>query len=337
MVFNTDDDDDDLKTITAIAHSLDTLLDTVEILPGTVEQWQSNSTTPDPFLLVNKNLGLPQELLHKLYPCALSLFKRARSSVSVNLSSPEAISLLQASSIILLTNPAHQSALNQRKRLIVLEYWSAEQELGFSKLLLSSSRVASKQSIIWDHRRWLFDFQYIVGQNRQGSIPATILQSELETILQSCGLYPRNYYAWAHWEFCMDHCLEACTDPSPTTIEYPSVIATAFNLLLRWMEHHLSDCTAVHHLCRLVERVHTLERIHGQSGQLSHLTFRRLSEQAVSLLSRYTDHETLWMYLRFVWALCGDQVLRQELDDSIASLPKSLYHDKFIDWCSMQH
>ncbi|KAJ3800268.1 hypothetical protein GGU11DRAFT_773802 [Lentinula aff. detonsa] len=324
--------DDDLKIITAITDALNSSLDTAEVLPGTIEQWQTNPAVP--FLLVEKHLGLPQKLLYKIYPCALSLLKRFRSSSLMDPSSREANALLEASSIILFTNPAHQSALNQRKRLILAGCWSVKQELSFSKLLLSSSRVASKQSILWDHRRWLFEFEYINGRNRPGLIPTTMLQNEVELILQSCESYPRNYYAWAHWEFCMDGCREACTSSRTEQLDYFRVVIFAFGQLLRWMEYHISDHTAAHHLCRLVSRFHALETVQGQLSDIN-FTFSRLSEQAVSLLTRYADHEALWMYLRAIWTASEDRVLREKLEISVTSLPPCQYHDKLVSWCTL--
>lgn len=309
--------------MSAIFHSLFLRLKasraSVEIIPGSIEQWQTDSAVP--FLFIDGNLGLPQKLLYRLYPRALENFKRSRLS-SPCFSSPK--SVLEASSVILLTNPAHQTALHERKRLILAGHLSVEKELEFSSLLLSSSRDASKQSIIWDHRRWLFQSGY-----SSAKIPASLLQKEFNIILQSTGVYSRNYYAWAHWDWCAETLYTLCTPQNEG--DYLSVVADAFLRLLQWMEHHLSDYTAAFHLCNLVHRFHRLECIKQLPVEM---TFERLSDQANSLVTRYPHHEALWMYLRAVWAVGEDQGLRDKMDIYIASLPACSFREQCISWCN---
>ncbi|KAJ3936767.1 MAG: hypothetical protein NXY57DRAFT_930965 [Lentinula lateritia] len=320
----------EMKTITAITDALKTSLSTVEVLPGTIDQWQTDLAIP--FLLVDGHLGLPQKLLYKLLPCALSLLKQFRlSSSRSSPSSQETASLLEASSIILLANPAHQTALNQRKRLILAAHWSVKQELDFSTLLLSSSREASKQSILWDHRRWLFQTEYIHNRDHPRLIPAPLLEKELGVILRGCESYPRNYYAWAHWEYCLDKLYEGCAKDEG---DYFPIVTRASNQLLRWMEHHLSDYSAAHHLCRLVHRFYGLTKTHEEMSDVD-LSFDQLSKQAISLLSRYADHEALWMYLRASWAVGGDHFHRENLKASIDALPTCKYREQCISWCNL--
>ncbi|KAF9073578.1 hypothetical protein BDP27DRAFT_1260127 [Rhodocollybia butyracea] len=304
--------------ITAITEILNSSPHSVEILPGSVEQWQTGST---PFLFVDSNLGIPQKLLYQLYPHALKLFKNLRLSASPS----SYTSLLEASSIILLTNPAHQTALHERKRLALSGHWSVEQELDFTALLLASGRDASKQSIVWDHRRYLLQtgFSTLPGSDLK-PIPPEILRKELDLILRSCESYPRNYYGWSHWDLCMEilHTYSMAKD------EYYPVIIEAFTWLLQWIEQHLSDYSAVHHICRLVHRFHGMDRLRD----VRNLSFTGISEQAVSLVSKYPDHEALWMYLRIVWTI-GDDRLRDSLEASITHLPDCKYRERCVSWC----
>ncbi|KAE9408747.1 hypothetical protein BT96DRAFT_913868 [Gymnopus androsaceus JB14] len=314
---------DDLEIISAITEILNSSPSSVEILPGSVEQWQTDPAAP--FLFTDGHLGVPQKLLYRLYPCALDIFRKSRLSNSSS-SSPK--SLLEASSIILLANPAHQTALHERKRLVLAAHLSVEKELDFTTLLLSSSRDASKQSIIWDHRRWLFqtgtlkmppilyDQRYQRPCSRKNSVSFYKVPS----------VYSRNYYAWAHWDWCCETLYTLRTPQNED--EYLPVVAEAFLHLLQWMEHHLSDYTAAFHLCNLVRRFHKLEYI--QQLPDVEMTFERLFEQAVSLVARYPDHEALWMYLRAVWTIGG---LGDNLN-SIASLPACKYREQCISWCN---
>ncbi|KIK69056.1 hypothetical protein GYMLUDRAFT_634285 [Collybiopsis luxurians FD-317 M1] len=287
----------------------------LEILPGAVEHWQTDAAVP--FLFIDRNLGIPQKLLYRLYPLALVVFKQSRLSSSLNLY-PK--SLLDATSIILLANPAHQTALNERKGLVITGHLLPEQELDFASLLLFSSKEASKQSIIWDHRRWLFEKQALVS--------AALLQRELGIVLRSCESYPRNYYAWAHWDFCLETLYNGCIGDDEA--DYLPVITSAFVQLLQWVEHHLSDYSAAYHLCRFVQRFQDLKSI--QDLAEVDITLACLLEHAVSLVTRYPDHEALWMYLRAVWSAGEDGSFREKMEALVASLPECKYREQCISW-----
>ncbi|KAF5383412.1 hypothetical protein D9757_006124 [Collybiopsis confluens] len=291
--------DDELEVISAIARILSSSPASVEILPGAIEQWQTDPT--DPFLFHDRNLGIPQTLLYRLYIVALTKFRRPRSTSSHQ-------SLSEATAIVLFANPGHQTALNERKKLVVAEHLSPEREAEFIALLLSSSKNASKQSIIWDHRRWLLQ--------KQALSPA-LIERELDIILKNCESYPRNYYAWAHWDFCME-LLNGQTE------YYLPVIVGAFRRLHAWIDSHLSDYSAAHHLCGLTQKFRDLD---------VEINLTRLSVHALELVSRYPDHEALWMYVRAVWTVGEDEQLRETLEASIASLPTSIYREQCIAWC----
>ncbi|KAF7298072.1 Ubiquitin-protein ligase [Mycena chlorophos] len=251
----------------------------IEIVPGSGESW--TVPTPEPYILVDGNLGVFQKSLYRLYPTALSLLRGESAS--------------QASSVILLVNPAHQTALNARKRLIKSEALSAEAELRFYEQLMPSSRPAAKESISWAHRRWLL-------QHISATIPPNRFDTEFKLIARCCELYPRNYYAWTHHSFLVQYLCSALSEShGPASSAYESVLVGQAHALRYWIETHVSDFSAMHHYCELLSCLQALPmqfaELSEPSAHLSHV---------LGLVALYPDHESLWVYLRAITNLFPD-------------------------------
>ncbi|KAJ3513416.1 hypothetical protein NLJ89_g2956 [Agrocybe chaxingu] len=214
----------------------------IEILPGGLEEWErfelpSDAPTPCatfPFVFVEGNLGIPKTILHALYMAAMSTPWRSSNSTLDKLTAEKSNA---ATLVILLVNPAHQTALNHRKRLIQEGHIEAEKELALFELLSRGSPEVGKASMIWHHRRWCFCRVYDVftattsepacrsrnkspssteqywpwpksepGMESLPKIPPSTVRRELKLIQHTCETYPRNYHAWAHWHFIMNVC-----------------------------------------------------------------------------------------------------------------------------------
>ncbi|KII92098.1 hypothetical protein PLICRDRAFT_50528 [Plicaturopsis crispa FD-325 SS-3] len=145
----------DFQLFDALAALLNTVPISIEILPGDGSEWRPADTgaPASPFLFIEGNLGVPQKWLHKFYRMALPIFSTARKNIA-SLSDSIVKDLSASSAIILLANPAHQTALNARKRLIMHNKLDVEKELELTAALLST-KDGSKQSILWHHRAWL--------------------------------------------------------------------------------------------------------------------------------------------------------------------------------------
>lgn len=333
----------------------------IEVLPGDIADWVPPTdvigpslSTPNsefPFLYRDGNLGIPKKVLYRLYMDAIALFAASPTTQVIRQAS---------SSIILLANPAHTSVLNARKTLIQSGHMLPDQELAFTEILLQASFDCAKQSILWDHRRWLFRLlhppiqpslahvppdparKWISAEGLQSlpCIPLKDIKKEFGIIRGACEMYPRNYHAWSHWQFIVD----AVYGVLSTYKDHPqhlNVLADEFITLHHWVNRHVSDHTAIHHLCNFSQLFYDLD------GQYPlHLINRfsgipplnsLLAEQALTLATSYPTHESLWMYLRRVIAVLHPQE-RQTLIDSVESstVCQSAMARRFLVWIEVQ-
>ncbi|KAJ7076834.1 hypothetical protein B0H15DRAFT_790135, partial [Mycena belliarum] len=256
----------------------------VEIVPGGIEQWFTGPGQPSaefPFLHSDDHLGVPQKNLYRLYLSALSDMKTAESSA-----------------VILLANPAHQTALNARKRLILAGTLSLQAEIDFSGRLLASSNAASKEAIVWAHRRWIFGQLY--PRRSFPEIAPAAVEAEFELISRCCEACPRNYHAWSHHHFIVECIHVSLRESHPTDTPYLALFVGELVKLRRWVESHVSDYSAMHQLCTMIARLLS-DDLPGYSstfgewgGAGTHF------EHALSLVIAYPSHESLWAYLRAV-------------------------------------
>ncbi|KAL5521368.1 hypothetical protein ACEPAG_9294 [Sanghuangporus baumii] len=220
----------------------------IDLIPGDGLEWQGG--IPDnahaPFLFVEGNLGVPEKALYKTYIASVkaignpSLYRR-KTLQTISRDSNEFLRALELTSVILLANPAHQSALNLRKAIVLHMYSDsmAEEdglrracfaELEFIASLLSVKQC-SKVSLLWHHRRVLLacifsselrrfdadlnkpdripftDDYFISGVD----LPCSALQAEFDLTSRTCEVYPRNYFAWSHRWLCFQSCLNSYT------------------------------------------------------------------------------------------------------------------------------
>ena len=291
----------------------------IEILPGSFEQWAPQATNEFPFVLVDGHLGIPQKLLYHLYLTAVALYKNA-----------DQLTKLTLSSVILLANPAYQTVLNTRKRLIRSGLLRPEEELNFTALSIRGFDQFAKQSIIWDHRRWLFRYQYErngdAGQGEHAGwrieetssfpiIPLPTLEKECQLVRQACELYPGNYHAWAHYHWILDvvktTAVQKSILPRMDSEDHTHFLRKEVLLLRQWIERHVSDYSAVHLLCRFAALDCTSAPQLTQPG--GGTLVDELMEHALSLVLSYPSHETLWLYLRNILSLSTTHVIQDLL------------------------
>ncbi|KAJ7244162.1 hypothetical protein B0H12DRAFT_1129716 [Mycena haematopus] len=319
----------------------DSLL-SVEILPGGIEPWitaapgDGQPSTEFPFVYMDGHLGVPKKILYQLYLSALDLLK-----------SESVISQLDASSVILLANPAHGTALNVRKREIQSGTLSAYAELKFSEILLPSSRPCSKESIQWAHRRWCFGFLYprtfldarpplrgwaCDSPAEVPEIPLDAVQDEFKLISKCCETYPRNYHAWSHHHFVMQCIFVSLQDSHPSDSPFLALFTAEFLNLRRWIETHVSDYSAIHQFCSLVSRLQSLDfpQYRVTLGPLADPFVH--FEHAMSLVEAFPNHESLWMYLRATINISPNADALAASAISATAQFDGLDRDRFIVW-----
>ena len=267
------------------------LRQSVEILPGEIAGWIPESTPTYPFLFVEGNLGVPQKVLYTVYLVAVRGYFGLRNESRKPAPSPQQSDRLdRLTRVVLLANPAHQTALNSRKRLVRNHAVDPRWELNFSASLLSC-RECAKESILWHHRRWLLGVIHAVSPTAGAdSIPETVppdaLEAELVCASAACHVYPRNYHAWAHRGFCAKVLV---VSEQPEISSNSSALAKEYQRTLKWIESHISDYSAMNHATSLEKML-----LGGNTTEGCLTT----NEHATLLLRSYPDCESLWMYLR---------------------------------------
>ena len=284
---------------------------------------QSSESNPHyPFLLFEGNIGIPQSILYKAYIVASQQLPRLTLNLALDASSmSDHDDLVSATAILLIANPAHNTALNRRKKLIQTcpSKLALDEDIKFVAALFGSKQ-ASKSSLLWHHRRWLFRHKYNTSVTHTGpkdsdpdsleytSIPVKDLSSEFELVARACEIYPRNYHAWLHRYLCAQCLVSQVKENVPGALE---VLFQELEASHRWIELHVSDYTAAQYLLRLDIIIQSIG-VHAPRPLSPHLdafhstasistSYNPITLSALSLVGSYPTHESLWLYLRLAW------------------------------------
>ena len=261
---------------------------------------------------------MPHKLAYKAYLEAVARFRAVRPQHTTSDCSPsDNTELLASSAVLLLVNPAHQTGLNARKRLVLLGCHSASHELRFTDALLTL-REGAKQSILWHHRRWLLRRIHpllpVPSSSPSSSsisvwgdgvdtlhdiaLPPDAFRAEIAVVERACEAYPRNYHAWAHRFLCAEALLSAFSfSPSPSSGEARLALEEERARIRTWVERHVADYSAVQYACRLDVLLSAADLGTGTG------TGAGVGAHALELVRAYPSHEALWLYLRGAVAL----------------------------------
>ncbi|EJF57567.1 protein prenylyltransferase [Dichomitus squalens LYAD-421 SS1] len=292
----------------------------IELLPGDGSEWLlSAPATHAPFLFIDDNLGVPHKVAYKAYLQAVVRFRPARLRDGPDVASE----VLTSTAVLLLVNPAHQTALNARKRLVLAgSSLSASHELRFTDALLMM-REGAKQSVLWAHRRWLLRHIYPLAplaprpsadveplSQSQGdgvdtlfglALDAPAFQREFSVVERACEAYPRNYHAWAHRFLCAEALVallhfQRASHSEPPPQELVEVLSEERERVREWIERHVSDYSAMQYCCRLEGLVRGC-RVDAALGRSSAAS-AEVYAHALELVKAFPGHESLWLYLR---------------------------------------
>ncbi|KAL1710123.1 hypothetical protein EV121DRAFT_285795 [Schizophyllum commune] len=309
-----------------LAEILSGPLASIELLPGDIQDWSSAGLSQDqPFLLQEGNLGVPVKVLYRLYVCAATQFFPVLKAYRADPSSASATSVASLSSIIILANPAHQTALNARKTLVGNSHLDSRAELELTAHFLTASKDGAKQSALWDHRRWLLQRMYpspsvqrrarkrprgwSTDMSRCPALPPSVIEQELSLALRACEMYPRNYHAWVYRHAIFEsilHILEDADVPSHHRSEMFKLVEKETQTIMSWIDCHVSDYTAMQHLCSVVlafaPHLQRSGSMPSSEVEQRHPTSLSdpfvLAEHAMDLLRTYPQHEALSRYLQ---------------------------------------
>ncbi|OCH89875.1 hypothetical protein OBBRIDRAFT_793861 [Obba rivulosa] len=291
----------------------------IEIVPGDGSDWMAEPLDDgelfnehQPFLLIEENLGVPEKVLYMAYIPSVELFAESRhciASPSIFPADHDRQNLLHSSAVIVLANPAHQTALNARKWLVELSILEACKELDFITALLAV-RNCAKQNLLWRYRRWLLlqvhktvaasnDMSGLSEDTLLGlAMPSEAWRHELATTLRACEIYPRNYFAWSHRYLCMKTLCALSMESSDHAQAYQEVLFEELVAMKRWVELHVSDYSAMQYLCMLHSGIQSTVKHLPNLSQIAEINDADLVTHACTLIEAYPDHEALWLYLR---------------------------------------
>lgn len=252
---------------------------------------------------------MPQKILYKVYLHAVGVFKSARKCVptrptSVVQQNPDLDASLRiltaSSSILLLANPSHQTALNARKHLVRMHLIDPHAELRFTASLLSSQHCA-KHAELWYHRRWLLSTAYNLYLSDAANVDSCsrlqfasqeALQQELVLVSRACELYPRNYFGWTHRLICMRSLLSDYLT-GVDTLGFVPIFRNEIAGIKQWINCHVSDYSAIHAVI-----THSQETFQRGDLPLKKIIIEEdLLDHAISLVQEYPTHEALWIYV----------------------------------------
>ncbi|KAF8520826.1 hypothetical protein JB92DRAFT_1872690 [Gautieria morchelliformis] len=241
--------------------------------------------------------------------------------------------LVYTTALLLIANPTHNTALNRRKQLIRMQpsNLTADEDIKFIAALFGS-KEASKSSVLWHHRRWLFRHLYPMFPPQTDPtqcdsdsledmhIPIDVLRSEFTLAARASEIYPRNYYAWLHRYLCAQCLISRVKGGVSGALE---VLFQEVEDSREWMELHVSDYTAAQYLFRLLIMLRSLsisvplpppsfpsDLFPSFAASISTAYDYSMASNALSLVASYPTHESLWLYLRLS---CG---ALQEQNDS---------------------
>jgi len=271
----------------------------VEILPGGIEDLPVPAGQHHPFLLMDGHLGIPQKLLYAIHMLSSREFPTHRRAFLS--SGAVTTGLITSTTLLIVANPAHQTAFNVRKKLIGLGELLAPRDLDLTAALLAGSKESAKSSIVWDHRRWIFRRLHpptnspIISESQTSrapellensllaKLPIGVVDRELQLIARCCELYPRNYHAWTHWTFCMQSVLLTARG------RYDDIVRSEYQRLLQWVDRHVSDYSAMHCVFAMWTMFHKALEDGGLPCPLRH---------SLALLTDYDHHEAVQLYVR---------------------------------------
>lgn len=248
------------------------------------------SKNKSPVILAEQRVGLESWCIKYVYGYAYNVLLQIRSKGSIKCSfdlpesdlADEETLMKQLTQILLLINPNLSICWSVRKEFIQAAQLNVEQELAFSSLALKHKPKAPEN---FYHRQW------IVQQQSFDWWTDTRFESELELCLQTADRYAHNYYAWAYRNWLIEH-------KKPQSDAF---FLLDIERLKRWIEVHISDCSAFTHLQSQILKVFALFD-QSQSAPFSkymNLLLRQM-ENCELWLRLYPYQESVYLHRRFI-------------------------------------
>ncbi|KAL7274040.1 hypothetical protein RUND412_003081 [Rhizina undulata] len=248
----------------------------------------------EPKLLIEgPNIGIPKPLLLQDFVSARRTFfslLASRQYPAWEIAEQE--QLLDSSLILLLVGSEHLTAVNTRKKIVLLRrdnlVMPREEVTLLTGILTSPLNKHNKSPLLWDYRRWLAEK---FGMN----ILAEGLHGEMQVVRKAGEVHPRNYYAWNYARFITCHHFK--TESVPISTLYDIV-----NDHVKFCEHHVSDTSAWSFLFFLFS-------LWKSRGDHDREFLAVVISNVLDLTVIAPGHESIWNFLRSV--LANDGMLQE--------------------------
>ncbi|KAI0472440.1 hypothetical protein F4859DRAFT_515285 [Xylaria cf. heliscus] len=226
-----------------------------------------------------------------------------------------------ATYILLLMDPEHLTAANVRKRALSVPGNLTQANLKREKQLVDTLLTArlhrhTKSPTLWSHRRWLVTTCWALG------IPWDIRHDIQNVVMVAGERHPRNYVAWQHARFLIDHDLSLAATVAP---DVKAFCLRNHSDISGWA--FLSDC---------------ITRIQDQESR--GLTCSSVLEDALSMAESFRwTNESVWVFLRMVVAreCASEQDFKRFIatNDKLSttlphSTPQRIIMERAREWCS---
>jgi hypothetical protein len=207
----------------------------------------------------------------------------------------------------------------------------------------------------WGHRKYVL--QQILGSKPTSESDDSfqqmikLMHEEIEVCGKVAEKYPKNYYAWTHRRYLWSSCLLPRSQPKHTD-KLEKLLKEEFATLHSWLQHHISDHSAVHYQCQVVG----LWMQHSSCDDELLAIAKTSLEHVHQLIQNHPDHESLWILRRLV--LCAllaysrntgccdvirsmlqadvDAVYQNVESSSMSSANNSVHAWSFLGWCMVQ-
>jgi len=158
-------------------------------------------TISSSIIYLDHKLAIPSNVVKPLYQFIyqkLDNFNRNRyiNEISLFTDRDEANELIHATRFILLVKGDDPIAFHRRKELIINNFLDCTTELSFLNVLFTKH---PKSPCAWQHRR------FCLLRKHGLAIPPSVAASELEVCRRFAEIYPKNYYAWLHRLYLIEH------------------------------------------------------------------------------------------------------------------------------------
>ncbi|VEN60397.1 unnamed protein product [Callosobruchus maculatus] len=155
----------------------------------------------------------------------------------------------------LLINPHVTTFWNMKRELIERELLNVDDELYFSKIVISHK---AKVSDAFAYRRWLL--QRIINKmcSMNIEVPYTLLQNEFSVIHMASQKSPNNYHSWNHRIWCIENL-------APKR-QLQQIVYSELSYTQEWINNHISEHVGYHYrqyLITLTKKDNSISSVYG--------------------------------------------------------------------------